>query len=210
MKKLFVILTSLLLMIGVSSCNSCNKNTETVIKDPAIEFVSDNTSHLIALDRQNMFLNYGKDYKYYETSIVLRDYLDEENDGTIVGVSNIFQVLSQKESGFDVNVVMFTHVGDTTDVKVVPTFWVEDQPMNDEEIVIDFTKAFELINQVNLPKPHSRQVVLRKELGPIACNPQWIFGNQVSQIYVDATTGEVKDYNPVYGKEAKLNYAFTW
>lgn len=209
MKKFFVILASLLLMIGVSSCNSCTKKADTV-SEPAVEVVSDNVAHLVSLDRENMFLNYGQDYKWYETCVVLKDFLDEENDGTVTGVSNIFQVLEQKGEGYDVHVVMFTHVGDVTETQVAHTFWVEDRPMNDDEITVTFEKALELINQVNMPKPHSRQAVLRKEIGPLAANPQWIFGNQAAQIYVDAVTGEVRDYNPVYPKEVKLNYAFTW
>ena len=52
--------------------------------------------------------------------------------------------------------------------------------------------------EVNLPKPHSKHVVLRKQIGPKACNPQWIFGNITSQIYVDAVTGEVNSKNPAF------------
>jgi hypothetical protein len=40
--------------------------------------------------------------------------------------------------------------------------------------------------------------VLRKEVAPLDCNPQYIFGNKRAQLYVDAVTGEVKDYNPAY------------
>lgn len=197
MKKLFIILFAI---VGITSCK-CTKDTPVVIKS---------VEQIVTLDKQAMFLEYEKDYKWYETSVVLKDFLDQENDGTISGVSNIFQVQREVGQGMDVHVIMYTHVGDTTDVQVVPTFWIEDFPLNDEAILISFEKAFELINEVNLPKPHSRQVVLRKEVGPVAANPQWIFGNQILQIYVDATTGEVRDYNPAYPQNAQLGYTFTW
>jgi hypothetical protein len=50
----------------------------------------------------------------------------------------------------------------------------------------------------NAPKPHSRQVVLRKEVGPNSINPQYIFGNFQAQLYVDAVTGDVKTKNPAF------------
>ena len=177
-------------MIGVNACSSCSSNT--VSGEPAT------VENLVSLDRQDMFLNYGENYKWYETSVVLKNYLDEENDGEISGVSNIFQVLTDGDKGTDVHVVMFTHVGETKDVQVVHSFWVEDFPLNDEEIVLTFTEAYDRLMQANVVKPHSRQVVLRKEIGPKAANPQWIFGNTQSHVYVDAVTGDVRTENPVF------------
>jgi hypothetical protein len=190
MKKFFVFITSVLLMIGVNACNSCSNNTTS--GEPVT------VENLVSLDRQDMFLNYGENYKWYETSVVLKNYLDEENDGEISGVSNIFQVLADGDKGTDVHVVMFTHVGETKDVQVVHSFWVEDFPLNDEEIVLTFAEAYDRLMQANVVKPHSRQVVLRKEIGPKAANPQWIFGNTQQHVYVDAVTGDVKTENPVF------------
>ena len=41
-------------------------------------------------------------------------------------------------------------------------------------------------------------MVLRKQVGPVDANPQWIFGNLHSQIYVDAVTGAVSKDNPAF------------
>lgn len=30
------------------------------------------------------------------------------------------------------------------------------------------------------------------------------------KVYVDAVTGEVRDYNPAFPKDKQLNYAFSW
>ena len=82
--------------------------------------------------------------------------------------------------------------------ETVHGFWVEDFPMNEENIAVSYQEAYEKLMAVNLPKPHTRQVVLRKQIGPKPCNPQWIFGNLREQLYVDAVTGEVRDYNPSF------------
>ena len=203
MKKFFVILASLLLMIGVSSCNSCSSNK--VSDDSAVTGVPATVENLISLDRQSMYTNYAEDYRWFETGIQLRDWLDEENDGTIDMVVNVFQAVESRESGsFDTFVVKFQHVGEDVYEEQVHGFWVEDFPLNDEEIKVTFAEAYEKVMEVNLPKPHTRQVVLRKQISPVSCNPQWIFGNLKTQIYVDAVTGEVSDVNPAFGPDLTL------
>lgn len=203
MKK--TILFSLLICL-VMCFTACNKNKNAASNDAQVDTtqVVDgqtaglNVENLVNLDKQYMFNTYGKDYRWYETCIVLKDFMDEDNDGTVTGVSNIFQVVFEKGNGADVNVVMITHVGDSTQVDVKRGFWVEDYPMNDEAIKVSFKKAYDKVMAVNYPKPHSRHIVLRKEVGPIDANPQYIFGNSQAQLYVDAGTGNVVDKNPVF------------
>ena len=67
-------------------------------------------------------------------------------------------------------------------------------------MTVTFNEVLEKINEVNMPKPHSKQCVLRKQVGPVAANPQYIFGNVKSQIYVDAINGKVSDENPAFPK----------
>jgi len=206
MKKLIYIFVGILALIGISSCK-CQSEKQA---EPTFEQSELIVENVVSADKEKMFLDYGSDYRWFETCIVLNDYLDEADSCSINGISNIFQVVTEMEGGADVNVIMFTHVGDTTDVQVVHTFWIEDSPMNNDSLAVTFTDAYEKVMEVNLPKPHSKHVVLRKEVGPLEANPQYIFGNQESQIYVDATTGEVRNYNPVFPKDEQLNYAFTW
>lgn len=210
MKKLFYLFTLLCVMfVGFTSCNSCsNEKADNATKD-STETVVNNDSALVVenvlgMDKQYMFTNYGKDYRWFETCIVLKDFLDEENDGTITGVSNIFQVVVEEDKGADVNVIMFTHVGDSTQMDIKQGFWVEDFPMNEDAIKVTFREAYEKIMAVNMPKPHSRHVVLRKQIGPNQINPQYIFGNAQSQIYVDAVTGDVTDKNPAFPVDLKM------
>ena len=202
MKKFFVILASILIAFATSSCK-CTSDVEEPING-----VSASVENLVSLDRQDMFQYYGEDYRWFETGVVLKDWLDEENDGSIEMVVNVFQMVEVRDSSsFDTFVVKYQHVGEDVYQECVRGFWVEDFPLNDENVKVTFKEAYEKIMAVNLPKPHTKQVVLRKQVGPNPCNPQWVFGNIKSQIYVDAVTGEVSDVNPAF---PEFNLASIW
>lgn len=196
MKKL-IFAFSFVACLFMMSC-SCEK-TKPVDSTETTDSTALVVENVTGMDRQKMFQDFGKDYRWFETCIVLKDYLDsEETDGTVTGISNIFQVVVEKDNGADVRVVMFTHVGDSTQVDVANSFWVEDFPMNEDAIKLTFKDAYDRVMAANAPKPHSRQVVLRKEVGPNSINPQYIFGNSQAQLYVDAVTGDVKTKNPAF------------
>ena len=204
MKKISLFIMSLVfaLVMSFSACTGCNKtqtvdepNVESTELVDTAEMVVEN---VISTDRQYMYMNYGGDYRWFETCITLKDFLDEENDGTVTSVSNVFQVIEESETGADVHVVLAAHTPDTTAYDVRHGFWVEDMPLNEEAIVLTFKEAYERLMEANCPKPHSKHVVLRKEVGPVVCNPQYIFGNSEAQVYVDATTGDVNTEDPVF------------
>lgn len=195
MKKIFAFLVGLMLMICVSSC-TCTQQKETLADSEVAELVVENT---VSTDRQDVYLNHGENYRWFETGVQLKDFLDEENDGTIELVVNVFQVVEEKDStSFDTFVYKYQHTLEGTASEAIHGFWIEDYPLNDEVIKVSFREAFEKIQEVNYPKPHTRQVVLRKQVGPVDANPQWIFGNLRSQLYVDAVTGEVSPENPAF------------
>lgn len=200
MKKLFGILASLLLIIGISAC-TCSSEKKVQGNDVLRSGEAVTVENLISLDRQAMYVAHGGDYRWYETGIQLKNWLDEENDGTVDMVVNVFQVIEEYDStSFDTFVYKYQHFSDgSVNEEGIHGFWVEDYPLNDEVIKVSFKEAFEKIQEVNYPKPHTRQVVLRKQVGPVDANPQWIFGNLHSQLYVDAVTGAVTDKNPAFG-----------
>lgn len=182
MKKILVFL-----MLGVLTLTSCHRQkVQPVVKELDVEQITNS-------NKQDMNTKYNQ-YRWYETCVVLKDFMDEECDGTVESVSNVFQVVS--EDGSDVHVIMYNTTLDSTEVDVKHGFWVEDFPL--DSVKISFKEAFKLMNEVNLPKPHSRHVVLREEIGPNEINPQWIFGNIDAQIYVDAITGNVTDEDPAF------------
>lgn len=203
MKK---VLLGIMLMISALfiSCNKCSKQ-DPIISADSISNVDFRVDNLISTDRQEMFLNHGDNYRWFETCLKLNNFLDEENDGSLEEVVNVFQVVIEKGNGADVKVYKFQHFSDGTVVKdSVDGFWVEDEPLNDESIKISYEQAYELLMAVNLPKPHSRYVTLRKQVGAIDANPQYIFGNINETLFVDAVTGEVRDYNPAFGEGFKM------
>lgn len=196
---------AIILLVGIAATVVINACSQTVKVDTIAErlgygkgveeLVVENT---ISMDRQYMFMNYGNDYRWFETCIVLGSYLDEECDGSIVAVSNVFQYVKEREKSADVYVVISSHTLEGSSIEVKHDFWIEDYPMNDDAVKVSFMQAYENIMACNCPKPHSKNVVLRKMVGPVAANPQWIFGNLRHQVYVDAVTGEVSTKNPSF------------
>ena len=187
------------------SCSKCSKQDFTSVDSTSVDsasvdsVVSLDVNNIISMDRQEMYLNHGDNYRWFETCIKLKDFLDEENDGSLEEVVNVFQVVIEKGNGADVKVYKFQHFADGTVVKdSVDGFWVEDEPLNEEAIIISYDEAYEKLMAVNMPKPHSKYVTLRKQVGPVDANPQYIFGNIRDVVFVDATTGEVSEENPAF------------
>lgn len=192
------------MLLGLISV-SC-RHTKTDNPSVTTKLVVEN---VISSDKQGMYLLHGGNYRWYETLILLDDYLDEENDGSITEVVNVFQSIKDYGKSFDTKVHKFQHFADGTCVSdSVDGFWIEDFPLVDSVKMISFDEAFKLMQEVNLPKPHSRHVCLRNPIGPKECNPQWCFGNIESQIWIDAVTGEAKSSNPAFPDEVKC--AFNW
>ena len=138
--------------------------------------------------------------------MIINNFLDEENDGSLAEVVNVFQAVIERGSGFDTKVYKFQHFSDGTNVNdSINGFWVEDQPLNEEAIKLTYKEAYDKLMATNCPKPHSRYVTLRKQVGPIDANPQYIFGNLRETVFVDAVTGEVSDVNPAFGPNFQLS-----
>lgn len=217
MKKSFI--SGLLLaMAGImtTGCAGCQSENKEQPSEPAeqveIKVANDydgvisgklNAGHVISMHRQNMYnLAQGKDFRWFETTIELADFLDSENqDGTIKEITSVFQTIEASETGCDtwVQYIATNATKGTMIPQPIHSFWMEDSPLDKEPVKITFEQALEKLNQVNSPKPHSRYCVLRKEVGPKDCNPQYIFGNSKAQLYVDAVTGDVSSDNPAFG-----------
>lgn len=180
----------LVLMATAVMLASCDKK-----KAPKqVEIVVENT---ISADREYMFATYGE-YKWYETSVTLKNFLDEENDGSVETVSSLFQVVTKVDSCYDTKVVFSTYSLEGHDVVVKDGFVFSDEDLNKEKLPITFKQAFDSLMASNFVKPHSRQCVLRKEVGPKPAAPQYIFGNDKGRLYVDATNGSVSETSPAF------------
>jgi hypothetical protein len=145
----------------------------------------------ISVDREYMALNYGGDYLWFETVIVMKDYLDEESTGKIESVESIFQkvYMSPDSTSADVKVIRIMHTLDCDSVEVTDSFWMEDSPLNDMKITITYEDAFNIVMESNCIKPHSRYCVLRRPVGDTCAF--YIFGNEERQIFVSAESGKI-------------------
>jgi hypothetical protein len=206
--KLFIMVALFSLMLGFSSCNGCSNATEPQPQTDSVEVAADSTVALnvenaISLDRQTMYMKAGGDYRWFETEILLPEFMDAENaTNDPVMIVNIFQKVIERGNGYDTYVYKFQHFADGTVLTdSVAGFWIENWPLEDKAIVLKYTEAWDKMQQVNLPTPHSKHVTLRNPIGPVAINTQWIFGNVKEQIWVDAVTGECKNSNPAFPEE---------
>lgn len=205
-------------MVLFSACEKEKKNaapaTETATTTdnktaPAadVKAAALNVEHVVATDKQTMYTQFNKDYRYFETQITLKNFMDGENaSAEVAEINNVFQVVdfAEDQKSADVHVVMINHVGDKTETTVIHSLWMEDYVLNDEAIKVTFEQAFDKMMKANIVKPHSRKCTLRKEVGPKDANPQYIFGNSRAQVYVDAVTGDVSAINPAFGQAIKL------
>ena len=196
-------------VISFSSCNGCSKQTTDAALSDTIEVVVNDTTvalnveNAIAMDRQAMYLAHGGDYRWYETDILLPEFMDSE-DATSepVMIVNVFQTVVERGNGFDTWVYKYQHLNNgevLTDS--VQGFWIENYPLEDKPISVKYAEAWEKIHEVNYPIPHSKHVTLRNPIGPVAVNTQWIFGNIKEQIWIDAVTGEAAGSNPAFPAE---------
>jgi hypothetical protein len=81
MKKIvfsFLLVIAGIVATGCSSCQSENKKQEGVA-----ELIVENT---ISADKQYMYLNYGKNYVWYETVIKMKGWLDGETTDAVESV----------------------------------------------------------------------------------------------------------------------------
>ena len=198
------------LALGFTSCNSCDKQTQEEVTEDTTEVVNAtaanvaiNVEHAIAIDRQAMYLKFGDDYRWYETDMRLPYFLDEEDvTSEPVMLVNIFQSIVERGAGYDTWVWKFQHFTDGTVLTdSIQGFWIENFPLDEAEFKLTYTDAFDRMMQANAKKPHSKNVVIRNPIGPVAVNAQWIFGNISEQIWVDAVTGDVQTSNPAFPKE---------
>jgi hypothetical protein len=188
MKRILSVLMIALMAISLTSCDWFKKGEQTK-EHPTVETY-------IESDMEYMDENYGEVYVWYETEVIYNNFLDEENDGSIESVKSVFQHEKVVDSGAYVKVVTITHCGELMDVEAVDGWYAECYNMRGKELPITFKDAYDAIMAVNLPKPHTRCCVLRDQVGPVAANPQYIYG--VGLLFVDAVSGEVSEINPVF------------
>lgn len=196
-KAIFMMFAAFVAFGAMVSCKCQQDVVPAPDEATVVELVPENT---ISADREFIFTNYGEEYSWFETDVVYGEFFDADAVNAVKSINSVYQVIVEGQP----EVILSFYNEEGSRIEVRHDFWVGDYRLNDAEVKLTFAEAFERMNAANYPKPHSRHCVLRKEIGPVDANAQYVFGNQKAQIYVDAVTGDVTDENPAFkGFEAK-------
>ena len=212
-KMLFGMLAVVLLSIVAGttvSCTSCgngSKGTAVVFDTIIVENDYDGVlpdgklvfEHVVSSHREQMYTKLGGgDYTWYEShAILMRDIDDPEQDGTLADITSVFAVWPVDRANY-AQYITTDWIRGTWMPEPIPGLWIGDNSLNEEVIKITFEEAYQNMMKANCVKPHDKNVTLRCPVGPKKCNPQFVFGNIMQVVFVDAVTGEVKTYNPAF------------
>lgn len=203
----------------VCSCSSCKGETAK-IDDPVVVYhdydglVQDFTagvSHIQALHRQKMYniIQFLKEqgheialnnYQWRNSLVILNDTVTAENidDLHIVSIRDVFYYWSNK-FGPQVQYITDHVVYGTQIPHPISDVWIEDRDMSNAPIKLSAEQALMRLKEYNgiLPKD-CNFIILRLPVGPKDCNPQWVFGDVYDVLFIDAVTGEIRDYDPAF------------
>ena len=225
-KDFFSKVTGVLLlavMALVCSCNRCKGETPK-IDDPVAVYhdyngvVQDFTAgvgHIQALHRQTMYslvqaletqghtvAHPGK-YEWRNSLVILNDTVTAENidDLHVVSVRDVFYYWDNQ---FGPQVQYITsHVKYGVQIPwPISDVWIEDSDMSDKPIKLSAEEALMRLKEWNgiLPKD-CNFLTLRYPVGPKDCNVQWVFGDVYDVLFIDAVTGEIRDYDPAFSRQ---------
>lgn len=214
MKKNFIF--GLLLAIagimttGCNSCQSENPKQESLYHDydGVVQDFTAGTAHIQALHRQTMAsLTGGKEYQWRNSRVILNDTVTMENidDLHVVAVNDVF-FYWDSQKGPMVQYIN-SHVKYGVQVPYpINDVWIEDADMSDKPIKLSAEEALMRLKEWNgiLPKDCDF-IILRLPVGPNDCNVQWVFGDVYDVLFIDAVTGEIRDYDPAFNPNKKPN-----
>ena len=202
MEKIAIILAAIVAII-FCAC-SVNKSFTTTVSLRVLI-----PEELNKTDHEYMKRTYGDEYRWHGCYILYHNYLDENGGGAIDEVTNIFQVVTDPKKSHDTNLIIKTHTLDGDETKEIKSLWVEeDVPMFLYDIQVTSRQAtIAARKEGNL---HTKRLVLRKQLGPMSANPQYIFGNNQGLVFVDAVTGDVSHESPAFRNTGFATWLGEW
>ena len=180
--------------------------------DGVVQDFTAGTSHIQALHRQTMYgiIQHLQDegrtivpdgkYQWRNSLVILNDTVTADNidDLHVVSVRDVF-FYWDNQRGPQVQYIT-DHVKDGTQIPYpITDVWIEDTDMSDAPIKLSAEDALMRLKEWNgiLPKDCDF-IILRLPVGPKDCNPQWTFGDTRDVLFIDAVTGEVRDYDPSF------------
>ena len=226
---LALIIAVLTVGMAFASCSSCKGNNSEQANAPeeqsvepvapwhdydgVVQDFTAGTGHIQALHRQTMYgiIQHLQDegheialnnYQWRNSRVLLNDTVTAENidDLHVVSVRDVF-FYWDNQRGPQVQYIT-DHVKDGQQIPYpISDVWIEDTDMSDAPIKLSAEEALMKLKEYNgvLPKDCDF-IILRLPVGPKDCNPQWTFGDIGDVLFIDAVTGEVRDYDPAFGK----------
>lgn len=207
---LFCALAAVLLsaMAGtMSSCKGCKgetaqKETPQVYHDydGVVQDFTAGVSQIQALHRQTMFSTLGvKDFQWRNSRVVFNETLTLENidDVKVAAVNDVFFYWNERGPWVQ---YINSHVVNGVQIPwPINDVWIEDADLSDQPIKLSAEQALARLKEWNgiLPKD-CNFLTLRLPVGPKDCNVQWVIGDVYDVVFVDAVTGEVKDWDPAF------------
>lgn len=193
--------------------------------DGVVQDFTAGVSQIQALHRQTMFSVLGvKDYQWRNSCVVFNEAVTLENidEVHVVAVNDVF--FYWNEQGPWVQYIN-SHVVNGVQIPwPINDVWIEDSDMSNQPIKLSAEQALARLKEWNaaikreqneadfnsaereqgrakpngiLPKD-CNFLTLRLPVGPKDCNVQWVFGDAYDVVFIDAVTGEVRDWDPAF------------
>lgn len=217
MKKILLGLLAVMMLATAAvftGCNGCKSETKSgggeaaaVVYhdyDGVVQDFTAGVTNIQAMHRQTMYsLAGGKEYQWRNSRVILNDTVTMENidDLHVVAVNDVF-FYWDSQKGPMVQYIN-SHVKYGVQIPYpINDVWIEDADMSEQPIKISAEQALMRLKEYNgiLPKDCDF-IILRLPVGPKDCNPQWTFGDVDDVLFIDAVTGEIRDYDPAFPQE---------
>ena len=213
MKKILLGLMPLLMLAMAAvctSCKGCTKSESPKIDDPVVIYhdydgmtqdFTAGTAHVQALHRQTMnALIDGGEYQWRNSRVVFNDTVGFDNIDDL-HVTDVIDVFQYWNDGPKVQFISSNVVKGVQIPWPINDIWIEDANLSDKSVKLSAEDAIARLKQWNgvLPKD-CNFITLRLPVGPKDCNPQWVFGDAYDVLFIDAVTGEVRDWNPAFSR----------
>ena len=193
MKKTMICLVALFAMVfafvGCSKCSHDEKPSVPTDTTKVEKMIVEDKAHMDSIDTA---------YQYFETYYRFVGTFDTLQSPEIDSVSSVFQTFD--EAALKSTVYISEHKDSTKWTVVENAWWSEDHNLKEYDYKMTVEEAFYVMQKADVIKPKARACVLRAQLGPKLCNPQYIFGNdKFGMVFVDAVTAKVTTINPAFG-----------
>ena len=223
MKTKFILnfLLAFICLLLFSSCTGFKDDTKNLADsvsvyhdyDGVVKDFSASTIDIQSLHRQLMYdivhqlQDYGRTaitdgkYKWLYSKVILSDTVTTDNiDGLqVVCVNDAFSYFDSK-LGLQVQYIS-DHSKYGTQVQwPITDVFNEYKDISRYQIKISAEEALLKLKEWNGTIPNGFDfIILKLPASNKSCNPQWIFGNGQEALFIDAVTGEIRDYDRLFG-----------